>query len=91
MDVSLELTCNASRTVFLEVSVTQRSGSSVAQGSTFLELPCAGTGQRIVVRVAPSAFGKVFRQGPAVVSADVFGCRAVCGSESDSEVIDVQR
>lgn len=93
MDVPLELTCNAAGGVFLQMSVTQRSGSSVAQGFTFREnVACSGSGQQIVVRVSPSVAGKVFRQGSAVVEAEVFGCRAgVCGSESDSEVIDVQR
>jgi hypothetical protein len=92
VDVPLEVTCNAAGNVFLEVSVTERSGSSVAEGFAFLQVPCAGSGQHVVARVSPSVDGKVFKQGSAVVNAEVSGCRAgVCGNESDSEVVDVRR
>jgi hypothetical protein len=35
---------------------------------------------------------KAFRKGTAVATAEVFGCNNVtCGSETDSEVIEIQR
>lgn len=92
VDVPLEITCNAAGTAFLEVSVTQRVGSDTAGGSSFLDVACAGSGQQIIARVSPSAGGKTFKKGPAVVFAQIFGCRgSVCGSESDSETVDVLR
>jgi hypothetical protein len=90
VDVPLEVTCNATGTAFVEVSVTQKSGSGVAQGFGSTQVGCTGSGQQIVVRVRAS--GKVFKQGTAVASAEIFGCRDVtCGSETDSEVIQIQR
>jgi hypothetical protein len=50
-----------------------------------------GSGQQIIVRVQASG-GKTFKQGTAVASAEIFGCGTrVCGSETDSEAIQIQR
>jgi hypothetical protein len=91
VDVTLEVTCNATGSAFVDVSVTQKSGSGVAQGSGSTQVGCTGSGEQIVVRVR--AFGaKAFKQGTAVVSAEIFGCNNVtCGSETDSEVIQIQK
>jgi hypothetical protein len=91
VDVTLEVTCNATGTAFVDVSVTQKSGSGVAQGFGSTQVGCTGSGQQIIVRVR--AFGaKAFKQGTAVVSAEIFGCNNVtCGSETDSEVIQLQK
>jgi hypothetical protein len=90
VDVPLEVTCNAT---FADVSVnvTQRSGSGVAQGFGSTGVGCTGSGQQVVVRV--QAFGgKPFKQGTAVASAEIFGCRPnICGNETDSETIDIKR
>jgi len=52
---------------------------------------CTGSGQQITVRVQASG-GKTFKQGTAVANAEVFGCNNVtCGSETDSEVIDIKK
>jgi hypothetical protein len=91
VDVPLEVTCNATGTVDLFVTVTQKAGSGVAQGSSFVSVGCTGSGQQVIVRVQASG-GKTFKQGTAVASAEIFGCnRVTCGSETDSEVIDIQR
>jgi hypothetical protein len=91
VDVTLEVTCNATGSAFVDVSVTQKSGSGVAQGFGSTQVGCTGSGEQIVVRVR--AFGaKAFKQGTAVVSAEIFGCNNVtCGSETDSEVIQIQK
>jgi hypothetical protein len=90
VDVPLEVTCNAT---FADVSVvvTQRAGSGVAQGFGSTAVGCTGSGQQVRVRV--QAFGgKAFKQGTAVASAEIFGCRqGVCGNETDSETIDIKR
>jgi len=91
VDVPLEVTCNATFAE-VQVTVTQKSGSGVAQGSGFTSVGCTGSGQQIRVRVQASNGGKTFKQGTAVASADLFGCRQdVCGSETDSQVIDIQK
>jgi hypothetical protein len=90
VDVTLEVTCNA-EFADLFVSVTQKSGSGVAQGFGSTQVGCTGSGEQIVVRVRASG-GKAFKQGTAVVSAELFGCNNVtCGSETDSEVIQLQK
>jgi hypothetical protein len=91
VDVTLEVTCNATGTAFVDVSVTQKSGSGVAQGFGSTQVGCTGSGQQIIVRVRASG-AKTFKQGTAVVSAEIFGCNNVtCGSETDSEVIQLQK
>jgi hypothetical protein len=90
-DVPLEVTCNATGSAFVQVSVTQKAGSGVAQGFGSASVGCTGSGQQITVRVQASG-GKTFKQGTAVASAEVSGCnRVACGSETDSEVIDLKK
>ena len=91
VDVTLEVTCNSPFGADVFVTVTQRSGSGVAQGFGFEEVGCTGSGEQVVIRVQASG-GKAFKQGTAVVSAEIFGCNNVtCGSETDSEVIQLQK
>jgi hypothetical protein len=94
VDVPLEVTCNARPgTSFVQVTVTQKSGSGVAQGTGSTSVGCTGSGQQIIVRVAASG-GKTFKQGTAVADAEIFGCNqnfSVCGNETDSEVITIQK
>jgi len=91
VDVTLEVTCNATSDAFVQVSVTQRAGSGVAQGFGFESVGCTGSGEQVVIR-AHEFGGKPFKQGTAVASAEIFGCNNVtCGSETDSEVIEIQR
>jgi len=95
VDVPLEVTCNAApNTASVSVTVTQRSGSGVAQGSGFAAVGCTGSGQQIRVRVQATSGGKTFKQGTAVATADIFGCASnfsICGNETDSQTITIQR
>jgi hypothetical protein len=91
VDVTLEVTCNAPSGADVFVSVTQRSGSGVAQGFAFDNVGCTGSGEQVVLRAVASG-GKTFKQGTAVATAEIFGCNNVtCGSETDSEVIELRR
>jgi hypothetical protein len=91
VDVPLEVTCNATGSVDVFVSVSQKAGSGVAQGFGSTRVGCTGSGEQITVRVTASG-GKTFKQGSAVANAEIFGCNNVtCGSETDSEVIQVQK
>ena len=91
VEVPLEVTCNAVGTVDVQVTVTQRSGSGATQGFGFDQVGCTGAGEHVTLVV--QVFGaKAFKKGTAVATAEVFGCNNVtCGSETDSEVIDIQR
>ncbi len=92
VDVPLEITCNATGTVSVYVTVTQRVGGGVASGTGFTEVACSGAGQRVIVRVAASPSGRSFKQGTAVIEAEVYGCRpTVCGFETDTETVTLQR
>jgi hypothetical protein len=92
VDVPVEVTCNASGPVDVFVSVSQKAGSGVAQGFGSASVGCTGSSQQIVVRVQASGVGKTFKQGTAVASAEVFGCRPnICGNETDSEAITIQK
>jgi hypothetical protein len=91
VDVPLEITCNSPFGADVFVSVTQKSGSGVAEGFGSTSVGCTGSGQQITVRVRASGV-KTFKQGTAVASAEIFGCNNVtCGSETDSEVIQIQK
>jgi hypothetical protein len=91
VDVPLEVTCNAIGSVDVFVSVSQKAGSGVAEGFGSTSVGCTGSSQQITVRVRASG-GKTFKQGTAVASAEIFGCNNVtCGSETDSEVIEVRK
>ena len=95
VDVPLEVTCNARPgTAEVSVTVTQRVGKGIAQGSGFTNVGCTGSGQNVVVRVRATSGGKAFQRGDAVGDAQLFGCNAdfsTCGSETDSEVIQLRK
>jgi len=95
VDVPLEVTCNARPgTSEVTVTVTQRVGKGIAQGSGSTGVGCTGSGQDVVVRVRATVGGKAFQRGDAVADAVLFGCNAdfsTCGSETDSEVIRIRR
>jgi hypothetical protein len=89
--VPVEVTCNATGTVFLDVTVTQKFGSGVAEGFGSTEVACTGAGEQVTVLVRATG-ARVFKKGTAVVTAEVFGCNeTTCGSETDTEVIQIQR
>jgi hypothetical protein len=90
VDVVVDVACT-SPTAFVDVSLTQRVGSEIASGFGFAEVGCTGGSQRVVVTVTASG-GKAFRKQAAVATATVSGCAGnVCGSENDTETIDLQR
>ena len=95
VDVPVEITCNARPgTSQVTVSVTQRVGKGIAGGTNTVNVACAGSGQDIVVRVRATVGGKAFQRGSAVADAEIFGCSdnfSICGSETDSEEIQIRR
>ena len=91
VDVSVTVTCDASvGDLFVDAIVTQRRGNDVAQGFGSRNVACTGSAQTLTVRV-PAQSDITFKQNKsAVASAELFGCDATgCGSDTDSEVIEI--
>jgi len=91
VDVPLEITCNASGVVDVFVTVTQRVNNGVASGNGFATFACTGSGQDVTVRVTADPADKAFIRGTAVIEAEIFGCRRICGRETDSETVWIVR
>jgi hypothetical protein len=90
VDVSVEVTCTSPQ-AFVDVALTQRAGSGVARGFGSATVGCTGARQRIVVTVT-AVDDKAFRKQAAFADATIFGCaESVCGSERDTETIDLRR
>lgn len=90
--VTVTVTCPAdSDFADLFVSVSQRRGGRVANGSGFVtNIDCTGEPQEITVPV--QAFGAAFRQGVAFATAELFACGPeFCQSVTDTEEITIVR
>jgi hypothetical protein len=88
VDLPLEIVCT-SRQAEVDVQVTQRAGSEIAQGSAFVQVTCEGDLQQVHM-IVPAFGGKAFKKGTAVAQAQIFGCLGrTCGSETDAATIDV--
>jgi uncharacterized protein (DUF58 family) len=90
-DVTLEIECaGVSGGAFVNVSLTERSGSQVAQAFGSTQVGCTGQNEIIVVPVTAQP-GKVLKKGTAIADASIFGCSTrVCGSEEDRTTITVR-
>jgi hypothetical protein len=89
VNVSVTFECAGARTADINVSVTERSGSQIAQGFGFVEVGCTGSTQNVVVLVTASS-GKVFKKGSAIATASIFACTTrFCGNEQDQETIQI--
>ena len=90
--VTVTVTCPAdSDYAELYVSVSQRRGSRVANGSGYVsEFTCTGEPQEITVPVL--AYGATFRQGVAFATAQLYVCGPFgCMSATDAEEITIVR
>jgi hypothetical protein len=80
VNVPFQVVCNATRPVGLDATITERVGSSIANGEGFTRVQCTGDFQTVVVPI--TANGKAFKKGTGVVNVDIYGCgHRVCGSE----------
>jgi hypothetical protein len=85
VNVPLTVVCTGRR-AFVEVRVSQRAGSQIAQGFAEREIVCTGDLQPVTFTVF--ANGKAFKKGRGIVEAQIFGCGfGVCGDESDTAEI----
>jgi hypothetical protein len=87
VSVPLDVLCT-SRRAFLDVQVTERVGSSIAQGEIGQQITCTHDIQTVSVTVPAS--GKAFKKGTAVVNASIEGCGfGTCGFENASANVSV--
>ena len=90
VDVDAAITCDVSTSFAgVSVTVTQRSGNVVVDGSGSVSplSPCTGEPQTVTVRVLAAAGGRPFKVGEAVATGHLdvcgpFGCESVNTSET---------
>jgi len=91
VNVTVQIECAGARTAQVDVSLTERSGSQIAQGFGYVEVGCTNANQTILVPVTANS-GKVFKKGTAIADGFIFACTptfSVCGSEQDHETIKI--
>jgi hypothetical protein len=86
VDVPLEIVCTSQQAEVF-VQVTERVGSSIAQGFGDELVNCSGDLQDIVIRAF--AQSNAFKRGTAVAQAVIFGCIRFCGEERDERQIQI--
>jgi len=80
VNVPMQVVCNAQGRAGLDVFITERVGSAIANGEGFVRFQCTGDFQTVNVPI--SANGHAFKKGTGVVNAVLFGCGFhVCGDQ----------
>jgi hypothetical protein len=90
-NVTVQIECaGVSGSAYVSVSLTERSGSQIAQGFGSTQVGCTGQNEIVVVPVTAQP-GKVFKKGTAIADGSIFGCSTrVCGSEEDRTTISLR-
>ena len=92
MVVPVEVTCEPGASGQVNVQVSQARGRHVADGFGFANIACEGPSQ--IIDVVVHAHGGAFKQGVALVEANVYVCPdyySPCESDMDVEEISVVR
>ena len=80
VNVPLTVLCN-STTANVNVQVTERVGSKIAQGAVYQQITCTGLIQPVTITVPAGV--NAFKKGPAIVNATIFACgHGTCGNVS---------
>ena len=74
VDLTATVVCPTGMTGDLALNVTQRSGSSVAQGSGWAAVTCTGESQTVTQRALAQAGGSIFRPGEAIIIGQLGLC-----------------
>jgi hypothetical protein len=89
--VPVEYTCFGTSNASLNVSVTEKVGSGVAEGGGFLDsLVCTGEIQTATITI-PTSSGKAFIKGTGFSNGEIFGCSSFCGEQTNSATIAIQK
>jgi hypothetical protein len=90
VDVSVTVQCGGlprGESAFLQVGVTQHSGSGIASGFGDESVGCTGGNETFLVPITAQA-AKAFKTGPAIGQAFIQACTfRFCGSEQDQRTI----
>jgi hypothetical protein len=87
VNVPLNVLCN-STTADVNVQVTERVGSKIAQGFGHQEITCTGLIQPVTVTVPATSYA--FKQGTGIVNAEIFGCgHGTCGNVSATSQVSI--
>ncbi len=91
VNVPVTIECAGARTADVSVSLTERVGSAIAQGSGFITVGCTNGNQNVVVPVTANP-GKAFKKGSAIAHGFISACTptfSVCGTEQDQRTIQI--
>jgi hypothetical protein len=89
VNVPLNVLCNSS-TAVVNMQVTERVGSRIAQGSVYQQITCTGLIQPITITVP--ATGNAFKKGTAIVNATLSACgHGTCGSVNATAQVTIKR
>jgi hypothetical protein len=90
VDVPVDVNCNAGY-ASLDIQLTERVGSRIANGYGYVQVACTGSTQRILVRVQAGG-DKAFSKGTAVGTANLSGCNDItCGNEQRSVTVKITK
>ncbi len=90
-DLTVQIECAGARSAFVDVSLTERSGSQIASGFGSTQVGCTNQNQTVLVHVTAQS-GKVFKKGTGIADGFISACTPnsrVCGSEQDQRTIDI--
>lgn len=88
-DVPVDVTCDSPYPTSLNVYLSERVGSRVANGGGYVFLTCTGSPQRVVVRVVASS-GTPFTRGIGVAGGYLYGCNEITCATVEAEVTTVK-
>jgi hypothetical protein len=89
VEVPVTIECSGASSAFVDVSLTERIGSAIAQGFGSTQVGCTNANQNVVVLVTANP-GKAFKKGSAVAQGSIFACTSsFCGSEQDQRTIQI--
>jgi len=90
--VALTYTCPQGQFAYLDLSLTQRSGSTAVSGSRSQPVQCTGSEQTLTVNVLAQTGSRTFKAGSAFVDAALSSCGYVCGEfATDSRTVSVRK
>jgi hypothetical protein len=91
LSVPVELTCSGTAEAFVSVTVTEKVGKRLANGSGFADVGCTQSRENILVTVVANQ-GTSFTKGDAFAEGDIFACaQNFCGQETDQTTIQIAR
>lgn len=90
--VVVNVTCPGGAFATVDLTLSQRSGSTTTSASRSADVRCTGQTQQVSMSVLSPSDSRVFKKGPAFADAVLFGCAYTCGvMDTDGRTITVTR